>query len=108
ADGVGAGRLHVVPTLRDVGRPASRTVIAAPAPFPQLAPLLWHCAAFVARGGSPGAHLFEVARSLGVPAVIDVGIEELGPPGSLVAVDGSNGSIASLTGAAIERVGAPA
>ena len=96
ADGVGAGRLHVVTALREIGRPAPRAIISAPAPLPQLAPLLWHCAGFVAHGGSSGAHLFEVARSLGVPAVIGIASDALGPPGSLVAVDGSAGVVASL------------
>ena len=96
ADGVGAGRLHVVSSLREIGRPPPRAVLAAPAPLPQLAPLLWHCAGFIAPRGSAGAHLFEVARSLGVPAVIGVAPDDLGPPGSLVAVDGSTGIVASL------------
>lgn len=96
ADGVGAGRLHVVSSLREIGRPSPRAVLAAPAPLPQLAPLLWHCAGFIAPRGSAGAHLFEVARSLGVPAVIGVPPDDLGPPGSLVAVDGSTGIVASL------------
>ena len=95
-DGVGAGRLHVVSGLADIGRPGPRTILAAEAPFPQLAPLLWHCAGFVARGGSAGAHLFEVARSLGVPAVIGVSPTDLGRSGSLVAVDGTNGLVATL------------
>ena len=103
AGGVGAGRLHAVTTLRDIGRPGPRTILAAPAPLPQLAPLLWHCAGFVAHGGSAGAHLFEVAHSLGVPALIGVASDELGPPGSLVAVDGSAGVVASLQGAAARR-----
>ena len=96
ADGVGAGRLHVVSALREIGRPPPRAVLAAPAPLPQLAPLLWHCAAFVTPRGSIGAHLFEVARSLGVPAVIGVAPDDLGLAGSLVAVDGSAGTVASL------------
>jgi phosphohistidine swiveling domain-containing protein len=97
-DGVGAGRLHVVTSLRDIGRPGPRAVLAAPVPLPQLAPLLWHCAGFVASGGSAGAHLFEVAHSLGVPAVVGVAPDELGAPGSLVAVDGTAGIVASLGG----------
>jgi hypothetical protein len=96
AGGVGAGRLHVVTSLIDLGRPGPRTILAADAPLPQLAPLLWQCAGFVGRRGSAGAHLFEVAHSLGVPAVIGVAPSELGPEGSLVAVDGWAGVVASL------------
>jgi signal transduction protein with GAF and PtsI domain len=48
-------------------------------------------------GGTSGAHLFEVARSLGVPAVIGPEIEAdagaLGERGSLVAVDGDTGRV---------------
>jgi phosphohistidine swiveling domain-containing protein len=108
AEGLGAGRLHVVSALRKIGRPAPRAVVAAPAPLPQLAPLLWHCAAFITPRGSVGAHLFEVARSLGVPAVIGVVPDDLGPPGSLVAVDGSAGTVASLGRALDGRVRASA
>lgn len=108
ADGVGAGRLHIVSALREIGRPPPRAVLAAPAPLSQLAPLLWHCAAFITPRGSTGAHLFEVARSLGVPAVIGVAPHDLGPPGSLVAVDGSAGTVASLGRPRNGRVGASA
>jgi hypothetical protein len=103
ADGVGAGRLHVVTSLREIGRPGPRAIISAPAPLPQLAPLLWHCAGFVAHGGSAGAHLFEVAHSLGVPAVIGIAPDDLGLAGSLVAVDGSAGVVASLEGITAAR-----
>lgn len=94
--GLGAGRLHVVRSLRDIGRPSPRAVLAAEAPLTQLAPLLWRCAGFVASSGNAGAHLFEVAESLGVPAVIGIDLERLGPSGTLVAVDGSAGVVASL------------
>jgi hypothetical protein len=97
--GVGAGRLHAIADLRGIGRPAPRSILAAPAPLPHLAPLLWHCAGFVARTGSAGAHLFEVARSLGVPAVVGLDLGALGPPGSLAAIDGATGEVAVLDGA---------
>jgi phosphohistidine swiveling domain-containing protein len=96
AGGVGAGRLHLVPELRSIGRPGPRSVLAAPRPLPQLSPLLWRAAGLVTFGGSEGAHLFEVARSLGVPAVVGVGPEALGPAGSVVAVDADAGLVASL------------
>jgi len=108
AEGVGAGRLHVLTNLRDIGRPGPRAILVAPAPLPQLAPLLWHCAGFVAAAGSAGAHLFEVARSLNVPAVIGVTADELGPPGSLVAVDGTAGVVASLGSREVTRARRPA
>jgi phosphoenolpyruvate-protein kinase (PTS system EI component) len=58
--------------------------------------LLWHSAAIVSIGGSSGAHLFEVARSLGVPAVIGVEAAVSGGAGSLVAVDGDTGVVSVL------------
>jgi phosphoenolpyruvate-protein kinase (PTS system EI component) len=54
----------------------------------------------VTSGGTSGAHLFEVARSLGVPAVIGPEIwadaDTLGESGSLVAVDGDTGRVSIL------------
>jgi phosphoenolpyruvate-protein kinase (PTS system EI component) len=64
---------------------------------PQIAPLLWGCAGLVTTEGSEGAHLFDVARSLGVPAVTSLqGEPGAFAPGSLVAVDGDRGAIAVL------------
>jgi hypothetical protein len=98
--GIGAGRLHPLRELRSLDRPGPREVLAAPLPLPHLAPLLWHGAALVSSGGTAGAHLFEVARSLGVPAVIgpEIGVDadSLGESGSLVAVDGDIGRVSIL------------
>ncbi|HEX5936190.1 MAG TPA: PEP/pyruvate-binding domain-containing protein [Actinomycetota bacterium] len=93
--GLAAGPFHRIAGLRALGRPRPRAVVVAPLPLPQLAPLLWHCAGLVTTGGSSGAHLFEVARSLGVPAVAAVGpIDD--PDDGLVAVDGDAGTVTSL------------
>ena len=94
--GIAAGHLHPLRELRAMGRPAARDVLAAPLPLPHMAPLLWHSAALVSTGGSSGAHLFEVARSLGVPAVIGVDPTVSGGAGSLVAVDGNSGVVSIL------------
>ena len=94
--GVAAGHLHPLRELRAIGRPAPRDVLVTPLPLPHLAPLLWHSAALVSTGGSSGAHLFEVARSLGVPAVIGVDPDTSGGNGSLVAVDGDAGVVSIL------------
>lgn len=96
APGVGAGRLHHLRELRAMGRPGAREVLVTQLPLPQLAPLLWHSAALVTTRGSTGAHLFEVARSLGVPAVLGVDVNALGGAGSLVAVDGESGLVSVL------------
>lgn len=94
--GIAAGHLHPLRELRAMGRPGPRDVLVAPLPLPHLAPLLWHSAALVSTGGSSGAHLFEVARSLGVPAVIGADPTASGGAGSLVAVDGNSGVVSIL------------
>jgi hypothetical protein len=93
--GIAAGHLHALRELRAIGRPGPRDVLVTPLPLPHLAPLLWHSAALVSIGGSSGAHLFEVARSLGVPAVIGVDPIAAGA-GSLAAVDGDAGVVSIL------------
>ena len=94
--GVGAGRLH--PLVPGAGRPGPRAVLVADRPVPQIAPLLWGCAGLVTAEGSEGAHLFEVARSLGVPAVTSLRLDVLGAsaPSTIVAVDGDRGTVAVL------------
>jgi hypothetical protein len=114
--GAGAGPLHPLPDLRSIGRPGPRSVLAAALPLPHLAPLLWHTAALVTTGGTSGAHLFEVARSLGVPAVIAPDLDVSAEAGSLVAVDGDTGRVSVLsvlsvpeaTGSGATAVGGPA
>jgi phosphoenolpyruvate-protein kinase (PTS system EI component) len=76
-------------------------VLVAPNPIPQLAPLLWGASALVTTGGSTAAHLVEVARSLGVPAVLGCDHERLFSalgdercPRRLIAVDGDSGRVA--------------
>jgi phosphohistidine swiveling domain-containing protein len=96
SSGIAAGHLHPLRELRAMGRPGPRDVLVTPLPLPHLAPLLWHSAAIVSIGGSSGAHLFEVARSLGVPAVIGVEAAASGGAGSLVAVDGGAGVVSVL------------
>jgi phosphohistidine swiveling domain-containing protein len=99
--GIGAGRPHVLRDLRAIGRSGPREVLVVPLPLPHLAPLLWHSAALVTTGGTSGAHLFEVARSLGVPAVIGGDPEAFGEAGSVVAVDGDAGVVSIVP--ALER-----
>ena len=93
--GMGAGPAHRVEHLGGALRPVPRSVLVATRPLPHLAPLLWHSAGLVTLDGSSGAHLFEVARALGVPAVAGVGGKEL-PPGALLAVDGDGGTVSVL------------
>jgi phosphoenolpyruvate-protein kinase (PTS system EI component) len=74
--------------------PPARRVLVARDAVPQLAPMLWEAAGLVAEHGSEGAHLFEVARSLGVPAVLGVA---LNASDRIVAVDGDLGTVSALT-----------
>ena len=93
--GTGAGRLRVL-RRRPAHLPEPRAVLAAPRPAPQLAPLLWNAAGLVIASGGAGAHLFEVARSLGVPTVLGPDLDDA-VDGSLVAVDGTNGTVSILS-----------
>jgi hypothetical protein len=93
APGIGAGPSFVLDGSSWVAPPPRRVLVVSAA-VPQLASLLWDAAGLVARSGSAGAHLFEVARSLGVPAVIgvDLGDED----GRVVAVNGHDGTVSVL------------
>jgi phosphohistidine swiveling domain-containing protein len=93
--GVGAGPVYRVERLSGAFRPVPRSVLVVPRPLPHLAPLLWHSAGLVSLGGTTGAHLFEVARSLGVPAVTGIDGEKLAT-GALLAVDGDAGAVSVL------------
>jgi phosphohistidine swiveling domain-containing protein len=91
--GIGVGRPCLVGPTRSWAAPAPRQVLAVRSPLPHLAPMLWGSAGLVSEHGSTGAHLFEVARSLGVPAITGVRLpSDLGEE-PLVAVDGAAGSV---------------
>jgi pyruvate,water dikinase len=105
AGGWGAGRIHFVRDGADATRTRPRQIIASVYPLNNLAPLLWDAAGLVTTGGSPGAHLFEVAAWLGLPAVCGVdleaaagmSLEELRASSSVVgAIDGDEGTVAVL------------
>ena len=72
AGGWGVGRLRFIDNADDAARFCPREVIATSLPVGNLAPLLWNAAGLITSGGSPGAHLFEVADWLAVPAVCGV------------------------------------
>jgi phosphohistidine swiveling domain-containing protein len=84
-------------------------MLVAARPLPQIAPLLWGCAGLVTVEGSVGAHLFEVARSLGVPVVTSPDFADGGipPSGAFAAIDGAAGSIAVLDERRPRRSGSP-
>ena len=76
AGGWGAGRLRLIRNADDAACFAPREVVAAVHPLNNLAPLLWNASGLITAEGSPGAHLFEVAKWLGVPAVWGVDIRK--------------------------------
>jgi phosphohistidine swiveling domain-containing protein len=95
--GVGFGRAQLVDE-RSLGPIGPRRVIVAPDPIPHLAPLLWSAAGLVTFDGSPAAHLFEAARSLGVPAIAAVDLDPavLASGDWAVAVDGNQGTVSIM------------
>lgn len=98
APGVGAGRRQDRDVSGEEAVVSPRSVITATHPVPGLAPLLWDGAGLVTKLGSPAAHLFESARSLGIPAVCGIELDDW-PTDSLLAVDGHTGQVAVLDGA---------
>jgi phosphohistidine swiveling domain-containing protein len=88
AAGIGVGRRHVA----GAARPRPRAVVTAPQALPNLSQMIWDAAGLVTDLGSPAAHVFETARSLGVPAIcgVDLGSEA----DQIVAVDGYSGVVA--------------
>jgi phosphohistidine swiveling domain-containing protein len=101
-EGIGAGRVHALGRPGS-GNPGPRSILAVGTPLPQIAPLLWQCAALVTARGTEGAHLFEVASSLGVPAVIGVDLRR--SHGEPAAVDGARGLVATSSVALAPVVG---
>lgn len=101
AAGQAAGRL--VP-CRPHQRPAAGcrdAILLIDQPVPALAPLLFAARGVIARGGTAGAHLADVARSLAVPMVTGCRAELVTGPapagdGWLAAIDGSTGAVALL------------
>ena len=100
ADGVGAGPLRLVDDPADAGD-VNRAIIVARRPIPALSSLLWRAAGLVTVAGSPAAHLFEVATSVGVPTIINVdfdmmfsgGVDALREREIVGAIDGTAGQL---------------
>jgi phosphoenolpyruvate synthase/pyruvate phosphate dikinase len=70
APGTAAGRVAPVNGPQDLHKLRGGEVVAAARPTPVLAPVLWSAAGLITEAGSPAAHLFDVARSLGLPAIV--------------------------------------
>ncbi|MEO8422537.1 MAG: PEP/pyruvate-binding domain-containing protein [Actinomycetota bacterium] len=93
SSGIGAGPAFALGSSSWIVPPPRRVLVVSSV-VPQLASLLWGAAGLVARTGSEGAHLFEVARSLGLPAVIGVDVDAADP--GVVAVNGDDGTVSVL------------
>ncbi len=97
ASGVGAGRLVWVENSKQTGHVRPRDIIVTQYPLANFSPLLFDAAGIVSLGGAPTAHLFEVARSLTVPAVVDCAIGDIVRRGPrLGMLDGDAGRVAIL------------
>lgn len=93
--GVGAGRMVWLDSSKQTGHVQPRDIIVTQYPLQNFSPLLWDAAGIVTVGGAPTAHLFEVARSLTVPAVINCPIAEVVKAGPrLGMLDGDAGRVA--------------
>lgn len=96
SEGRAAGRLLVLNTPRRLPGIRERRILHVTTPLPGYAPLLWGAAGLVSATGSASAHLFDVARTLGVPAVAGVDLASGHDSDLVVAVDGSGGEAVVL------------
>lgn len=101
APGIGHGRLCFLADPGSDDRFRPRDVVVVTHPVPSLGALLWDAAGLVTLGGGPAAHLFEAARSVGVPAVCGAPLDTLIDQGLeratgryAVALDGDAGVVA--------------
>jgi phosphohistidine swiveling domain-containing protein len=96
--GIGAGRLVWVDSSKSTQHVRPRDIIVMQYPLANFSPLLWDAAGVITLGGAPTAHLFEVARSLTVPAVLECPIAEIVRAGPrLGMLDGDAGRVAILS-----------
>jgi pyruvate,water dikinase len=93
APGRGTGPARRVASSDATGAIRRGDILVVNVPHPWLAPLLWNAAGLVSREGDPAAHLFEVARSLHVPAVAHVDLPATFGAGAnpVIVVDGTAG-----------------
>lgn len=95
--GIGAGRLVWVESPERTDHVRPRDIVVAQYPLPNFSPLLWDAAGVITLGGASSAHLFEVARSLTVPAVFDCPLGDVVRDGPVLGMlDGDAGRVAVL------------
>jgi len=98
--GIAAGRARYVGVPSAAPPEFDRKILIVPRPLPAFGPLLWNAAGLVSIGGGAGAHLIEIARSLGVPSVLGCRLDRLiaeGAESHLLAVDGDEGVVSVLS-----------
>jgi phosphoenolpyruvate synthase/pyruvate phosphate dikinase len=97
--GVGAGRMVWLDSSKRTEDVRPRDILVTQYPLQNYSPLLWDAAGLITIGGAPTAHLFEVARSLTVPAVINCPIAEIVRAGPCLGMlDGAAGRVSILRG----------
>jgi phosphohistidine swiveling domain-containing protein len=96
--GTGCGRAVLASQVTKAGELTARTVLVAEYPAVRYAQLLMGAAGLVTNAGSGAAHLMTVARSLGVPAVVECDLTSLirERAATYVAVDGEHGEVGVL------------
>lgn len=94
--------------------PGGPYVLVCERPVPALAPLLFGAAALVSRHGPVDCHLVEVARSLGVPVLVDAAVDRVTGPlpginaaGWLGAIDGGRHELVVFPQGAGEHLDPP-
>jgi len=102
--GEAVGRLVYARPHEPIRGGASAHILVCDRPLPAFAPLLFGARAVVCIAGAADSHLAQVARSLGVPMLVQTPLTDVtGPldtintgPGWLGAVDGTRGELALL------------
>jgi pyruvate,water dikinase len=92
--GRATGPVRLLGEAHDVYDLPRGDILVVGRPEPWYAPFLWAAGGLVSRDGDPAAHLFEVARSLHVPAVAQV---DLPAEVTALALDGTAGWVRSVT-----------
>jgi pyruvate, water dikinase len=102
--GTALGPVRVITGLDDFGRFRAGEVLVCRTTSPAWTPLLARASAVVTEIGGMLAHAAIVAREFGIPGVVAVpGAMALLADGQQVVVDGSAGTVASPTSAAMDR-----
>jgi pyruvate, water dikinase len=102
--GTALGPVRVITGLDDFGRFRAGEVLVCRTTSPAWTPLLARASAVVTEIGGMLAHAAIVAREFGIPGVVAVpGATAMLADGQQVVVDGSAGTVASPTSAAMDR-----